>query len=122
MYGSTGLFDITEPFLRIDFTGHNELKYIKIFKDTDTDGDLGIMGWCASDDNANLEDSTNCVTAELTGSYTSSDLIDLSGRLIGFKATIGLSRSGLVKNIRALEVIVDSTNCEIASFSSDESI
>ena len=48
------------------------------------------------------------------------NIITLETQLIGFKATIGLSRSGLVKNIRALEVIADTENCELASWSYED--
>ena len=45
----------------------------------------------------------------------------LTGRLIGFKVKIGLSRNGLVENIRGLEFLVDDSNCEIATWQGDTS-
>ena len=123
MFGSTGLMEYTEPFLLRDFSAYDEIMNLKFFVDLIDEGDNGIIGWCASDDSEDFLIDVNCVAAELPvdpinncGGLCDSTTKDLATRVIGFKTTTGLSRSGLVKNIRSLEVLRDTTNCEEATW------
>ena len=125
MFGSTGLMEYTEPFLVRDFSGYDEITNIKFFVDLIDEGDNGIIGWCVSDNSQNFLVDVNCIAAELPvdpnincGGLCDSFKKNLATRLIGFKTTTGLSRSGLVKNIRSLEVLRDTTNCEEATWNS----
>ena len=119
MFGSTGLLEWTEPFKELSFT--EDFDYIKVIKDIDANGDQGILGWILGTEvMVNNCDSSFCPYFDyFAGVYpysgsTESETFKLDGRLIGFKVKTGLSRSGLVKNIRGIEFITDTTNCEHA--------
>ena len=88
MFGSTGLMDYTEPFLMVDFSSYDELKYLIIYQDNESNGDNGIIGFCASNTDNDFEERTNCVGAEQdfatrTFNYLS-ETKTLENRLIGF--------------------------------------
>ena len=128
MFGSTGLMEYSEPFLLRDFSGYDEIMKFRFFVDLIDEGDNGITGWCASDDSEDFLVDVNCVAAELPvdpindcGGLCDSTTKDLATRVIGFKTTTGLSRSGLVKNIRSMEILRDTSNCEMATWNSANS-
>ena len=97
--------DYTKPFEVKNFDGL-DIRWVKVFKDIDPDGDQGILGWVGAQNERTIDDCTinDCdVTATnyvgINPSYegeTESEKIAINNQLIGFKVRIGLSRSGLV--------------------------
>ena len=106
MFGSTGLKSLTEPFRVFDFTTLPELSIFaaKYLEDL-ADSDRGVFGWCvwAYVDGKTSPTSTSdmdlCVEPNFsdTGTlYQPYPITYFNSRLIGFRALIGYSRSGLV--------------------------
>lgn len=56
-------------------------------------------------------------TLDYTGFYDGgSALFNIDTRIIGFKAFLGLSSTGLYTIIRDLKLIVDTSDCELATW------
>ena len=64
------------------------------------------------------KNSFSVPSLDFTGFYSTWDwsLIEVDTRIIGFRANLGLSSTGLETIIRDLEFIVDTDNCELASW------
>ena len=106
MFGSTGLKSLTEPFRVFDFTTLTELSVFatKYLSDS-ADSDRGVFGWCVfayaagKTDPTSMSDMDLCVEPNFsdTGTlYQPTPITYFNSRLIGFRALIGYSRSGLV--------------------------
>ena len=108
MFGSTGLKSLTEPFRVFDFTTIPTNISIFIWKyltDSD-DSDRGVFGWCVwsfADGKTNPTDASGmdiCVEPNYSDAgtlyYPTNMNVHFNARLVGFRALIGYSRSGLV--------------------------
>ena len=68
MFGSEGLTDYTEPFVVKNFDGW-DIRWVKVFKDIDPNGDQGILGWVGDHNLGPIDECTinDCTTTNYVG-------------------------------------------------------